>query len=172
MTSRPPVLPLDYEPERPGRRPWLILLLVAAGLIGAIAAMVFLFARTTTTISGVVVVTAAPAPAEPPPSRFVPAAGIRVILQQRDSVRVAEQRLTLSIGDITGGQVRVSLADEEGNRLLHEMSLAEGEHIDFPDPEGAPLRLTLVRLSNALIGDDDAEILIGPPPDTTTGPAS
>lgn len=172
MTSRPPVLPLDYEPERPGPRPWFILLLVAVGLLTAVAALFVFFARTTTTISGVVVVTAVPAPAEPPPSRFVPAEGISVILEQRDLVRVADERLTLSIGDITGGQVRVSLADEEGNWLLREMSLAEGEHIDFPDPEGAPLRLTLVRLSNVLIGEDEAEILIAPPQDPATRPAS
>lgn len=157
--QEPSARPLDYEPQRKeGRRNSLVLALTAIGLFGAIVAMAFIWGMQSTT--GVITVTSlAPAP---PQSSLVPPEGVQIGLQQRESQWFAGERLKLSIGDITGGQVRVEISDDAGNVLLASSSVREGEAIEFADPDGAPLRLEVLKLTNNLVGEDFGEFRIAP----------
>jgi pimeloyl-ACP methyl ester carboxylesterase len=171
--ERPTAVPLDYEPDRGNPSGmWVLVLLLAGGVLGVLLAGFVLFARTTTTVTSVAALRSVPPVTEPPASRFVAKEGIRVILEQRSSTWLVPDQLRLAIDDITGGQVRASISDAKGAWLLPPTSLGQGEHTDFPDPDGAPLRLTLVRLSNVLVGEDEAELLIAPPDVDGIHPAS
>lgn len=110
-------------------------------------------------LAGLVVVgctesTTTPANPQASPMALLP---IEFTMRQRSTTPVpgSDDRLLITIGDITGGQVTVSAATAGGDTLLPERSMLPHTtaRLDFA---GEPLRLRLQRLDNALVGDDFA----------------
>ncbi|HEX6962719.1 MAG TPA: DUF5329 family protein [Lacipirellula sp.] len=106
------------------------------------------------------------APPSPPP--FVAELPVSMVLTQRTTTAVpgSEGAVQVTIDDITRGQVMASLASSDGEPLLAPKSLEEGESASF-DFKGRTYYLTLQTLSNELIGDDSALLVLDdqPPPD-------
>jgi hypothetical protein len=100
---------------------------------------------------------AAPAPPQaPPPAPPITGLPLTLTVKQRSQAEVPGTSgvLTLSIGDITKGQVRTSvLKDKEV--ILQPVSLGKGNQKTF-EYQKRNYELTLVELSNALIGEDFA----------------
>jgi len=72
-------------------------------------------------------------------------------------------KLRVHVGDVTRGQVEVTLAHAERGVLVPATSMREGRGAAFAH-EGRRYRLVLVDLDNRLVGDDHAKFLV------TTGP--
>lgn len=87
-------------------------------------------------------------------------------LQQRSTTEIpgTEGKLSLTIDDITHSQVMVTLNQREAANLLGPISLKSGEKTTFRFGEHDYI-LTLTKLNNQLIGDDDATLTIS---DTTS----
>ena len=73
------------------------------------------------------------------------------------SVPGSSGRFQVHLGDITGGQVEVTLSRDDGGGVLPPTSVREGDSIRFAY-EGHAYRLRMLRLVNLLIGDDYAEL--------------
>jgi hypothetical protein len=89
---------------------------------------------------------------------------VTVQLKQRSTAMVpgSGDRLSVSIDDITAGQVMVSIAQANGKPVLGSRSLASGASAPF-EFEGFTYSLTLEKLDNRLIGDDSASLTISLP---------
>ena len=85
----------------------------------------------------------------------------RLDMAQRSTEPVtgSDGGLLLTIGDVTGGQVDVSLADAKGATVLAPRSMAPGDTADF-DFEGRAYTLRLVDLHNELVGEDTATFAV------------
>lgn len=101
--------------------------------------------------------------------------GVSIVVQQRRSKPIpgSNGSIVLSIGDITGGMVLVSLNDKESATLrrtpatvLRETPMAAGELVKF-EVEDRTYVLFLQRLNNVVVGDDTAEFNIVHHEDTT-----
>jgi hypothetical protein len=97
---------------------------------------------------------AAGAAATQPPEFNAGALPVSMKVSQRTTTAVPETKgsLLLTVGDVTRGQVEVSLA-LDGKPVLSPISLKETGTADFELKENR-YRLTLGRLENHLIGDD------------------
>lgn len=82
------------------------------------------------------------------------------------SVPGSEDKLKLTIDDITRGQVIASLSHADGAPVLSPASMKSGDSRPFLIGS-EQYRLTLVSLNNELIGDDTAEFRIAPPSELT-----
>lgn len=91
------------------------------------------------------------------PHRLEPAATDEVTVVQRRSAALPGSRgyFQVRLGDITAGQVLVELHGARGENLLEQRSLRPGQHATFTIGDEGYV-LTLVRLTNLLIGDDFA----------------
>lgn len=89
---------------------------------------------------------------------------IEVTLKQRTDAWLPQKskRLHLEIGDVTGGQVDVSLKSKSGKFLLERVSMRPDETRKFKLGKKT-YGLRLVKLHNALIGDDFAEFSVYQP---------
>lgn len=78
-------------------------------------------------------------------------------VRQRSTTSIpgSVERLSLAIGDITGGQVVVELARGEGGALLGPLSMKPGDSAPFLY-EDVKYALELMRLRNKLVGEDFA----------------
>lgn len=87
----------------------------------------------------------------------LPDGRIEVTVKQRSATRVAGSggRLILSVGDVTGGRVDTTLSAPPLARPVPTSSMAVGDAIAFRYGDG-DFVLTLLRLDNALVGDDFA----------------
>ena len=104
-----------------------------------------------------------PAPLQQPPStapRLVDLP-IKMTVKQRTTTAVpgSEEALSVTIDDVTRGQVMISLADEDGNVVLAPTSLAEGKSANFKLGEKS-YSLTLSELDNELVGEDSARLVL------------
>jgi hypothetical protein len=90
-----------------------------------------------------------------PRSLDLPGNVLSLTVKQRQAVVVPGSRdwLRLSIGDITAGQVMVTVETAEGTPLIPQRSVRQGEHVALVIGEGH-YTLTLDKLANLLIGDD------------------
>ena len=126
------------------------------------------------------IVVAPLAPAQPLPaatqdqmrSTLLPSEGMAITLKQRDSRWLAGGKLKLSIDDITAAQVLISISDDAGNVLLGPKSVREGDRLEFADPDGAPVLLEVLKLTNLLTGDDFADFRLAPAAPVTQPAAS
>ena len=59
----------------------------------------------------------------------------------------------VEIGDITGGQVLLSIRGRFGRSIVDTVSVSEGEAVEF-EIDRTPYRLKVIELRNFLIGDD------------------
>lgn len=99
-----------------------------------------------------------PLPAEVTPTLSVP---IEMTVGQRTTTPVtgSEGRLDLTVGDVTGGQVMVSLAGEA--LVLPQRSFRPNDTAEFSFAE-TRYTIRLTEMANALIGEDRATFRIGP----------
>lgn len=83
----------------------------------------------------------------------------RITVVQRNSAPVpgSSGRLQVHLGDITRGQVEVTLSRVDGGGVLPPTSAREGDSIRFTY-EGHPYRLRMIHIANLLVGDDYAEL--------------
>jgi hypothetical protein len=82
---------------------------------------------------------------------------------QRSTVALpgSEGRVTITIDDITRGQVMTSLALRDGKVITAVRSLHENDRINFA-LEGYNYIITLKKLNNVLIGEDTASFELSP----------
>lgn len=99
------------------------------------------------------------APEQSPPA--ISGLPVSLPLKQRSTVEVpgTDGELSLSIDDITHGQVMVSLIRRKEANLLGPLSLKEGESVPFRF-KNSDFSVTLTDLNNQLIGDDEATFAI------------
>lgn len=90
--------------------------------------------------------------------------------EQQEEVRFSQRQRTtkplpgldavrVSIGDVTGGKVKLSLALADGTPLVEERKLGNGDQVKF-EHDGRAYRLTVSKLRNALIGDDEVAMVL------------
>ena len=95
---------------------------------------------------------------EPPKPPLDLASGLaRLTLVQRHGAPVpgSDGRLHVHIGDITRGQVELTLSHEDGRVLIPTTSVSEGDRLGFAIG-GRRYHLAVATLRNRLIGDDTA----------------
>jgi hypothetical protein len=85
---------------------------------------------------------------------------IEVTVKQRTTTAVpgSDEALSVTIDDITRGQVIVSLAEKDGNVVLAPKSLAERASATFK-LGGKAYSMTLSELDNELVGEDSARLV-------------
>lgn len=86
-----------------------------------------------------------------------------MIIIQRHSEYLpgSNEYLIASLGDITAGQVLLSITTRHRKKLIMQRSVKQGDRIDF-EYGGKEYRLALLSLINVLIGDDYAVFLFSP----------
>jgi len=84
---------------------------------------------------------------------------MRVYQRSWGSVPGSNGYLGVSLGDITGGQVMLSLHDHNGLPLLEESSVKQGVHLSFRLQKQA-YTLTLEKLVNRMFDSDYAELVV------------
>jgi len=89
----------------------------------------------------------------------LPEGGARLTLVQRHDAEVPGSggRLRVHIGDITRGQVELTLARADGSTVVAPTSVREGDHLPFRVGE-TRYDLAVVELKNKLLGDDTATL--------------
>jgi hypothetical protein len=104
----------------------------------------------------------APAPLQQPapPGPVLVDLPIEMTVKQRTTTPVpgSEEALSVTIDDVTRGQVMVSLAGKDGNVVLGPTSLAEGKSAKFKLGEKS-YSVTLSELDNELVGEDSARLV-------------
>lgn len=78
---------------------------------------------------------------------------IEITIRQRRSKLIPGTKTRVIVGDITGGQVLVSIKDGDGRRLVDEKSLSLGDIVAF-EANGEESYLRIRQLTNLLIGED------------------
>jgi len=76
-----------------------------------------------------------------------------VIQRRAEEIPGSDNRVLLCLGDVTGGQVLVSIADRGGKPYLRTRSLATGDTVPF-DIDGRRYYLSVMELRNFPTGDD------------------
>lgn len=99
---------------------------------------------------------------EPPSKLPIPASKMSAAQRSTSSVPGSDDKLKLTIDDITRGQVIASLSHADGAPVLSPASMKSGDSRPF-SIGSQKYQLTLVSLNNELIGDDTAEFQIAPP---------
>ncbi|HEX5137143.1 MAG TPA: DUF5329 family protein [Planctomycetota bacterium] len=97
-----------------------------------------------------------------PPTRLdLPRGEVELTVTQRASKSVpgSQGYEAIYLDDITGGQVRLSLATAGGERLIDERSVREGDTVGFATRD-ALYALTVKKLANFLVGDDYAVLAV------------
>jgi hypothetical protein len=85
----------------------------------------------------------------------LPPGGVKITVVQRHSNEVPGSNgyLTVQIGDITAGQVLLSLHAADGRTLIDQSPVREGDEAPFAIGDG-DYRLTVEEMVNLLTGDD------------------
>jgi hypothetical protein len=104
--------------------------------------------------------TPAPLQQPAPPGPVLTDLPIEVTVKQRTTMAVpgSDEALSVTIDDITRGQVIVSLAEKDGNVVLAPKSLAEGASATFK-LGGKAYSMTLSELDNEVVGEDSARLV-------------
>jgi hypothetical protein len=107
-----------------------------------------------------------PAPSQNPAKQAAPLTGlpIKMTVKQRTTTAApgSNDALSLTIDDVTRGQVMASLADKQGKVVLASASLTAGKSAPF-ELGGVSYVLTLEELDNELVGEDSATFIISQP---------
>lgn len=114
-----------------------------------------------------------PAPSQQPaaPTTSLPPLPLELSVKQRTTTPLATDGggPTITIDDVTRGQAMVSLALDSGRPLLAPTSLREGESASF-ELEGRTYAVTLKKLTNELVGEDSAVIVVDEQASAATTP--
>ncbi|MBK6917950.1 MAG: DUF5329 domain-containing protein [Deltaproteobacteria bacterium] len=106
-----------------------------------------------------------------PPLRL-PHEGAGVRVQQRSSAAVpgSDGALQIALGDITAGQVQLTLGKTDGSAVLLSRSVRTGDEVAFT-LAGFGYQLVVEDLHNDLIGTDWADLRVRPGSDDAATPA-
>jgi hypothetical protein len=169
-----PIQPVPYATPVFGqskRGLWLIIMLLMGLLlmVAVVAVLGYLL------LSGKQVqistnVTPAP-PAPPPVVKVTPTLGansVEMTVHQRGSAWIpgSKDTVLVHLGDVTGGQVLVSVMDGNGQMVMSPTSLTEGASGTFTLGKKT-YDITIKKLHNKLVGTDFGIVVVGP----TTQPA-
>jgi len=105
---------------------------------------------------------------EPTQSKLIPDGPVNIIIGQRETEEVpgSQAGLLITLGDITGGKVMLTMTDWRGE-VIPSQAVEQGDVILF-DWKDQTHYLSVVRLKNYLMGDDFAELRVSfTPPDET-----
>jgi len=93
------------------------------------------------------------------PALTLPPGGARLPIAQRSTKAVpgSDGLLQVHLGDITRGQVQLSVAKTNGTTLIAPTSVKEGDALPFVF--GGRYFVTVVELTNRLVGGDDAVLV-------------
>lgn len=99
------------------------------------------------------------APANPP-TLALPPEGTRLTVPQRSTAFVpgSDGRVRVRLGDVTRGQVRLTLTDADGTQRIAPTSAKEGDALPFVLGRDR-YYVTVVELKNRLVGEDHAVLL-------------
>ena len=113
-----------------------------------------------------------PAAGAQPPLRL-PHEGAGVRVQQRSSAAVpgSDGALQIALGDITAGQVQLTLGKTDGSAVLLSRSVRAGDEVAFT-LAGFGYHLVVDDVHNELIGIDWADLRVRPASDAAATPAS
>ena len=113
----------------------------------------------------------APAATAPPPRLRVPNGRATIIAVQRTTGPLpgSNGQVRLTVADITGGQVMVSISTSEGEAIVDTISIRQSDKVSF-SVDRKHFTLILEELRNALVGDDLAEFTLIETP-AVPGPA-
>jgi hypothetical protein len=102
----------------------------------------------------------APLQQSAPPGPVLADLPIEMTVKQRTTMAVpgSDEALSVTIDDVTRGQVMVSLAGKDGNVVLAPTSLAEGKSAKFKLGDKS-YSVTLSELDNELVGEDAARLV-------------
>ena len=79
---------------------------------------------------------------------------LMVIIQRHDKpIPGSRKAVHVEIGDITGGQVLLSIRGRFGRTIVDTVSVSKGDAVEF-EIDRTPYRLKVIELRNFLIGDD------------------
>lgn len=94
------------------------------------------------------------------PTLTLPAEGTRLTVPQRSTAFVpgSDGGLRVHLGDVTRGQVRLTLATAKGAQLIAPTSVKKGDALPFVLGRNRYF-LTVVELKNRLVGQDHAVLL-------------
>jgi hypothetical protein len=108
-------------------------------------------------VIGILLAACSQAPVNPPAE--LGGLPLELSLRQRSSQEVpgSAGRLRIELGDVSGGQVVIRLVDTPGGLELASRALRRGDQIPFSFA-GQACRLELLRLDNALVGEDFATV--------------
>lgn len=84
-----------------------------------------------------------------------------VVQRQLREIPGSDGSVRVQLGDITEGQVLLSVVTEDGQHLLDTTSVSSGDQVEFSVGRQA-YTIRVERLRNVLIGDDFAELAIAP----------
>ena len=90
---------------------------------------------------------------------------VRIAVHQHNAAPVpgAKGDILVRLGDITGGQVMLSVERASGDILVEPRSVRDGDVIPFP-MGGRTHYVTVIRLANYLVGDDFGEFELSATP--------
>ncbi len=100
-----------------------------------------------------------------PPARPLTGLPVEMTVEQRTTTPAPGSQgvVQVTIDDITRGQAMVSLAAKTGESLLAPTSLEEGDSASF-ELDGETYYVTVADLSNELIGEDSAVLMLDDQP--------
>ena len=161
--SEPPHTALDYATprQRPRRRVGLLItLLVLMFLLGVSVPLLLWRSSMRYTAVGTVTITPASGVAQTS-AAIAPTTPAHVTIVQRGEQQLpgTNGAITARIGDITGGQVLLTIEDSAGQFLVNTVSMREGAAQSFTVGKGT-FEIQLVELKNFLTSDDFAVFAI------------
>lgn len=89
----------------------------------------------------------------------LPKGGARIVLVQRHDADVpgSRGRFRVHVGDITKGQVELTLSRGDGTTLVAARSMKQGDAAEFPVGDGR-YRVTVAEFRTVLVGDDEVAL--------------
>jgi hypothetical protein len=104
-----------------------------------------------------------PQPAEKPEPPIILNAPIQFQMTQRSTIALpgSNDRILITINDITRGQVMTSLSWRDGNVILEARSMRQNDCVTFA-VDGHAYKLQLKQLTNLLVGEDTARFELSP----------
>jgi len=152
------------HPERPRPARWVILGVIAASVAFSVLAALLVRGWASgrrVELSAKILPATPPATKVPPPK--MPEEPVEVTVPQRQSAALpgSNDSVFVRIGDITGGQALVTVSGADDKPLLPTVSLRQGRSAQFR-VGNREYKVTAKKLTNLLVGDDFATLVVGP----------
>lgn len=97
----------------------------------------------------------------PAPKLDLPEKTVEMVVSQRETPAIpgSDGTIRVQLGDITAGQVFLTVTTKDGEPLLRRKSVAQGDTVEFPVGKKR-YAIHIKELRNILVGDDFAKITI------------